>query len=193
MFKTLTLLMVFCLPACAGPARKTVAPQPAVFKAFAMEDKSFSCEVPAAWQQKRDLAKEARDKTPQLELLGPRAEKSPVIIYAAFYSKEGKYFDGFQDYIDRNSKDSWGETEDKYGPVKETALGGRKAFVFDREVKTSINPESPSGETVQIVEKFYVIPAAEGFFALHFYAPKSAAKKHLPVFERLAKTFKGKN
>ena len=192
MFKTLTLLMLFCLPACAGAAKKPAAPQP-VFKAFAMEDKSFSCEVPAAWQQKRDLDKEKRDKTPQLELLGPRAEKSPVMIYAAFYSKEGKYFDGFQDYIDRNSKDSWGETGDKYSPVREIALGGRKAFVFEREVKTSVNPESPTGETVQIVEKFYVLPAADGFFALHFYAPKSVYNKHLPVFERLAKTFKAKN
>jgi len=192
MFKTLTLLTLFCLPACAGAAKKPAAAQPA-FKAFAMEDKSFSCEVPAAWQQKRDLDKEKRDKTPQLELLGPRAEKSPVMIYAAFYSKEGKYFDGFQDYIDRNSKDSWGETGDKYSPVRETALGGRKAFVFEREVKTSVNPESPTGETVQIVEKFYVLPAADGFFALHFYAPKSVYNKHLPAFERLAKTFKAKN
>lgn len=193
MFKTLTLLLVFCLPACAGPAKKNAPAQPAAFKTFAMEDKSFSCEVPAAWQQKRDLDKEKRDKTPQLELLGPRAEKSPVIIYAAFYSKEGGYFDGFQDYIDRNSKDSWGETEDKYGAVKEILLGGRKAFVFDREVKTSLNPESPASETVQVMEKFYVIPAAGGFFALHFYAPRSAYAKNLPVFERLAKTFKGKN
>ena len=184
MFKTLTLMLVFCLPACAGPAKKTAPAQPAAFKAFAMEDKLFSCDVPADWK---------RNKTPKLELVGPRAEKSPVLIYAAFYAKDGKYFDGFQDFIDRNSKDSWGETEDKYGPVKETALGGRKAFAFDREVKTSINPESPSGGTVQIYEKFYVIPAADGFFSLHFYAPKSVSGKHLPVFERLAKTFKGKN
>ncbi|OGR65396.1 MAG: hypothetical protein A2X31_10210 [Elusimicrobia bacterium GWB2_63_22] len=193
MFKTLTLMLVFCLPACAGPAKKTAPAQPAAFKAFAMEDKLFSCDVPADWKQERDLEREKRNKTPKLELVGPRAEKSPVLIYAAFYAKDGKYFDGFQDFIDRNSKDSWGETEDKYGPVKETALGGRKAFAFDREVKTSINPESPSGGTVQIYEKFYVIPAADGFFSLHFYAPKSVSGKHLPVFERLAKTFKGKN
>ena len=192
MFKTLTLLMALTLPACAAPARKAAA-KPEVFKAFAMEDGSFSCQVPASWQQKRDLEKEKRDKTPQLELLGPRSENSPVMIYAACYSKEGNYFDGYKDFIDRNSKDSWGETEDKYGPVKETTLGGRKAFVFEREVGASLNPESPAGEKVRVGEKFYVIPAAGGFFALHYYAPKAVYKKHLPLFERLAKSFKGKN
>ena len=191
MFRILTLLVVFCLPACAGPAKKAAPGQ--AYKAFAMEDKVFSCEVPADWQQKRDPEKEKRDKTPQLQLLGPRAESSPVMIYAAFYSKEGGYFDDHNDFIERNSKDSWGDTEDKYSAVKETAVGGRKAFVFDREVKTSLNPESPSGETVQIMEKFYVLPAKDGFYALHFYAPKSVYRKHLPAFERLARTFKAKN
>lgn len=191
MLRILTLLVVFCLPACAATAKKAAPAQ--AYKAFAIEDKTFSCDVPADWQQQRDLEKEKRDKTPQLQLLGARAENSPVMIYAAFYAQEGDYFDGYQDFIDRNSKDSWGDTEDKYSAVKETALGGRKAFVFDREVKTSLNPESPSGETVQIMEKFYVLPAKGGFYALHFYAPKSVYKKHLPVFERLAKTFKAKN
>ena len=190
MFKILTMLLAFCLPACSGQVRKT-ASAPA-FKVFAMEDKSFSCEVPSSWQLKRDLEKEKGDKTPQLELLGPRSDKSPVIIYMAFYSAAGDYFSGYKDFIGRNSKDPWGETENKYGPVKETKLNGRRAFVFDREVKTSLNPESPSGETVQILEKFYVIPAADGFFALHFYAPKPAYKTHLAVFERIAKSFKGK-
>jgi hypothetical protein len=192
MIRTLTLLLAFALPACAGVAKKP-APAPAqAYKAFAMDGGLFSCQVPADWQQKRDLEKEKRDKTPQLQLLGPRAENSPVMIYAAFYSREGGYFDDYKDFIERNSKDSWGETEDKYGPVKETALSGRKAFVFDREVKTSLNPESPSGETVQIMEKFYVLPAKGGFYALHFYAPKSAYNKHLPAFEKLAKSFKAK-
>jgi len=191
MLKTLAMIMLFALPACAAPAKKAAA-APA-FKKFAMEDKSFSCDVPAAWEQKRDLEKEKRDKTPQLQLLGPRAEKAPVMIYAAFYAKEGSYFTGYKNFIDRNSKDSWGETEDKYSPVKETVMAGRKAFVFDREVKTSLNPENPSSESVQIMEKFYVIPAKDGFFLLHFYAPKAAAKQYLPDFERMAKTFKGKN
>lgn len=191
MLRTLTLLLIFSLPACAGPAKKAAPSQ--AYKAFAMEDKVFSCDVPADWKQQRDPEREKRTKTPKLELLGPRAENSPVRIYAAFYSKEGDYFDGYEDFIERNSKDSWGDTEDKYGPVKETALGGRKAFAFDREVKTSVNPESPSGETVQMMEKFYVLPANGGFYVLSFSAPKSVYQKHLPAFERLAKSFKAKN
>jgi hypothetical protein len=162
------------------------------YKPFTMGDNLFSCEVPADWKQERNLEEEKHDKTPSLLLLGPRAESSPVMIYATFYSQEGGYFDDYKDYIERNSKDSWGDTEDTYSPVRKIMLGGRQAYVFDREIKTSLNPESPSGETVQIMEKFYVLPAKDGFFLLHLYAPKSVYKKYLPVFEHLSKTFKGK-
>ncbi len=190
MCKILTILFMLSLPAFSGEVKK--AAPVAAFKVFTMDGELFSCNVPSGWQQERDLKKEKRDKTLQLELLGPRADKSPVIIYAAFYLNSGNYFKNYKDYIDKNSKDSWGETEDRYSAVNEIKLGGRKAFVFDREVKTSLNPEASSGETVQIIEKFYLIPAKEGFYALHFYAPKSVYKQYLPVFERLAKSFKGK-
>jgi len=92
-----------------------------------------------------------------------------------------------------NSTDELGiapET-DKYGPVKTMALGKRKAFAFEREKREHLHPESTSDESVMLKEKFYVMPAKEGFFVFHFSAPKAVFAKHLPVFERVARTFKG--
>lgn len=191
MARTSMVRLIFHLQILMGLAAAAAHAQ--TYKPFAMEDNLFACEVPDNWQQERDLAKEKRDKTPRLLLLGPRAESSPVMIYAAFYPTDGDYFDDYRDYIERNSKDSWGDTEDTYSPVKKITLGQRKAYVFDREVKTSLSLESSLGNTVQIMEKFYVLPSRDGFFALHFYAPKSVYLKHLPVFEHLAQTFRGKD
>lgn len=117
-----------------------------------------------------------------------------MTLYVSYFSKTNKYFKDYKDYVDSNSTDDLGiapET-DKYGPVKTTALGKRKAFEFEREEKEYLHPESKSDESVMLKEKFYVLPAKAGFFVMHFSAPKDIFSKHLPVFERVARTFKGR-
>jgi len=42
---------------------------------------------------------------------------------------------------------------------------------------------------VRVREKFYVLPAKEGFFVLHYYSPASVFNKYLPVFKKLISTF----
>jgi hypothetical protein len=172
-------------------AKPAVVTQAKEFKAFAL-DGYFSCEVPRKWQLSRDTA-EQRKGVFQIELTGPRAEKVPVTAYVSYFSKENKYFKGYKDYVDSNSTDDLGiapET-DKYGPVKTIVLGKRRAFEFEREKKEYLHPDSKSDESVMLKEKFYVLPAKDGFFVFHFSAPKAVFSKHLPVFERVARTFKG--
>jgi len=152
----------------------------------------FTCQVPAGWEAGRDKASEAKNKIYELELLGPRVESAPVMIYAAYYAKDNGDFKTYDEFIERNSKDAIGRTETptrKYTPVKETALNGIKAFSFEREVKEFLHPESTSEESVRVREKIYVLPAKEGFFVLHYYSPVSAFNKHLPVFKKLISTF----
>jgi hypothetical protein len=153
----------------------------------------FTCQVPADWEAGRDRTAEAKTGIYELELLGPREGKAPVLIYAAYYSKDNRDFKTYSDFIKRNSKDAIGRTQTptrKYSLVKETALNGKKTFSFEREVKEFLHPESDSEESVSVRESFYVLPAKNGFFVLHYYAPVSAYEKHLPAFKNLAGTFK---
>ena len=153
----------------------------------------FSCAPPAGWEARRDRENEVKTRIQKLELLGPRAEKAPVIIYASFYGAANTSFAGCEDFIERNSKNILGETEsdtEKFSPVAKTTLAGKKAFVFDSEIKEYLRPESKSEESVIIKEKFYVAPAQGGFFVLHYYAPASAFNKHLPVFRKFAASCK---
>ena len=155
----------------------------------------FTCDIPASWEVKREKEKEAKTRIYKITLLAPVSDKGPVAIYAAYYSKGSKVFAVYKDFIERNSKNILGETEsptEKFGPVKETILAGLKAFEFESEIKEYIHPENKSEESVQLKEKIYVLPAKEGFYALRFSAPKAAFTENLPVFERIAKSFKGK-
>ena len=197
----LKLLLTFSLLTCGASAGAQAAPEKAAApakSAQAAKDtrynmESFTCEIPGGWEVKRDKEKEVKAKIRKLELLGPRAENAPVLIYAAHYRKGSAAFTDYKDFIDRNSKNILGETEsetEKFSLVKETSLAGKKAFEFDSEIKEYLHPESKSDESVVIKEKFYVIPGGDGFFVLHYYAPASAFDKHLPVFNKLVSTFK---
>ena len=185
----LILLITGCPLWAAKPAPVVPAKE---FKAFSL-DGYFSCEVPQKWQLSHDADKEQKSGVFQIELTGPHSEKVPVTAYVSYFSKTNKYFKDYKDYVNSNSTDDLGiaPKTDKYGPVKTTALGKRRAFEFEREKKEYLHPESKSDDSVMLREKFYVLPAKDGFFVFHFSAPKAVFSKHLPVFERVARTFKG--
>ncbi len=192
------LILAFFLGGCAyaddkPPASGEVPTERTAQAAAVAGSDRFICTPPAGWESKRDREQEARTRIQNLELLGPGADKAPVIIYASFYGAANTAFAGYEDFIERNSKNILGETEsdtEKFSPVTKTTLAGKKAFVFESEIKEYLHPESKSEESVIIKEKFYVAPAKGGFFVLHYYAPSSAFNKHLPVFKKFVASCK---
>lgn len=193
---TVTLLSL-AAAACAGsvkaaPKARAAAPQ---YKTYAMDNKYFSCSIPAAWALERDKDKDEQYKIYEIQLLAPKSGKAPTSIFVSYYAKDSEDFDGYQDYIDRNSTNALGETKserENYEPVKKITLGKRKAFELSSETMEYLHPESKSDESVQLKEKLYVLPAVEGFYVLKFNAPKTEFLENLPVFEKVAKSFKGK-
>ena len=184
--------------ACAGSvkaapkARAAAAPQ---FKAFAMDNNYFTCSVPADWSLERDKDKDEQYKIYEIQLLAPKSGKAPTAVFVSYYAKDSEDFDGYQDYIDRNSTNVLGETKserENYEPVKKITLGKRQGFELSNETMEFLHPESKSDESVQLKEKMYVLPAAEGFYVLKFSAAKAEFLESLPVFEKIAKSFKGK-
>ena len=204
---TKLLLAAVFLGACAcsddrrpetgkAPAEKpaaSAAAEDASSKEPAMAEDRFHCLSPAGWKAMRNRKKESGTGIQKLALSGPRADKAPVLIYASFYGPSNAVFQGYEDFIERNSKNILGETEsdtEKFSPVKKTVLAGRNVFAFDSEIKEYLNPESGSGGSVVIKEKFYVEPSEDGFFVLRYYAPASVYGKYLPVFEKFASSCK---
>jgi hypothetical protein len=186
------MLAFMAAAACAGAQAKT---RDARYKSYAMDNNYFSCSVPADWTLERDKDKDEEYKIYEIQLLAPKAGKAPVSFTVAYYAAENEDFSGYADFVKRNSRNAAGETKtsrELFEPVKKITLGGRKGFELSRERLVSLHPESKSDESVQLKEKLYVLPAKEGFYVLHFSAPKSAFAASLAVFEKTAKSFKGK-
>lgn len=188
---TLSILSVLAAAACAGAPAKSRSAQ---YKNFSMDNNYFSCQVPAAWSLERDKDKDEEYKIYEIQLLAPKTGKAPTFINVAYYMKDNLDFNGLKDFVDSNSKNALGETKsarENYDPVKSISLSGRKAQLLARERMVFLHPESKSDESVQLKEKLYVLPAKEGFYVLHFSAPKDSFLANQAVFEKVAKSFRG--
>ncbi|OGR72174.1 MAG: hypothetical protein A2179_05540 [Elusimicrobia bacterium GWC2_63_65] len=195
------LSAVMLLGLCAGalsadglPAAPAAAAGPK-FKKYVMDHGYFSCTVPVTWSINREKDRDEDYKIFELQLLAPKSDKAPTSIFVSYYAAENEDFDGYEDFIDRNSTNALGESKserENYEPVKKIKLWGRRAFELAREKLVFLHPETKSDESVQLKEKIYVLPAKAGFYVLHFSAEKPAFEESLPVFEKVAKSFKGK-
>ena len=185
------------VPGAAPKASSHPAAKPAVkqFKKYTMDNDHFSCSVPADWSLEREKEKDEEYKIYEIQLLAPVSGKAPTSIFVSYYARDNEDFAGYEDFIERNSKNVAGETKterETFEPVKKTLLGKRAGFELSRERLVYLHPESKSDESVKLKEKLYVLPAKEGFFVLHFSAPEAAFLKNLKVFEQVAASFKGK-
>lgn len=189
---TVSMLSFLAAGACAGAQAKAKAAQ---FKPYAMDNNFFTCSVPADWTLERDKDKDEEYKIYEIQLLGPKADKAPTSIFVSYYAKDNEDFNGYEDFVKRNSRNVAGETKNSrelYEPARNISLSGRKAVELSRERMVSLHPESKSDETVQLKEKLYVLPARDGFYVMHFSAQKTAFMANLATFEKIAKSFKGK-
>lgn len=188
----LTLSMVSLMAAaCAGAQAKGKAAQ---FKNFAMDNNYFSCLVPANWSLERDKEKDEEYKIYEIELFSPKTGKVSTSVRVAYYAGNNEDFNGYEDFVKSNSRNILGETKSKrenYEPAENVTLAGRKAVMLSRERMVFLHPTTKSDESVLLKEKHYVLPAKDGFYVLHFSAPKEAFLANLKVFEKVAKSFKG--
>ncbi len=194
--KNLILVSMLCSLACASACAGVPAKGAAVkYQKYSMDNNYFSCSIPSGWDLNRDKDEDEKYKIYEIQLDLPSAAKAPTTIKVSYYSKESTDFGGYQNFLDRNSKNVFGETKSErelYEPVKKTKLAGRQAFELSREMMQYLHPESKSDESVQLKEKFYVLPAKEGFYVISFSAEKTAFLANVKVFEKVAKSFKGK-
>jgi len=194
MIKAFVPIILFSLCSPAAAATKNVKRAKMQFKTFQMDKKIFSCLLPENWEIKKSSPRKMKKGVFGVEVLGPREEDAPVMGQITFYSEKNPYFKDYKDFIERNSRDIFGEKgdgESKYGPVKKIRLNKRFAFKFENQIKEYIEPESKSDEYVLLKEKYYVIPSKKGFHVLHFTVSKDKYYKYYRTFNKITLSFRG--
>lgn len=165
--------------------------QATIFKPYVMEKDYFSCDIPADWELQRDAEEDAEYGIYEIYLYAPAPLTSINIRY---FLKDNEDFSGYQDFLERNSKNALGETKnarENFGPITKTKLAGKGAFELRREEMVYLHPESKSDESASLKEILYVLPMKDGsFYVLHYAAKTEFFGDYLPAFERVVASFK---
>ena len=153
----------------------------------------YSCELPA-WGWETTVLDEEMDETREYFLQLTNKANPSVTIEVTYFTSEAASFAGYDDFIQRNTRNALGETRsprETYGPAEPVVNSlGIKAFRIERQRLVYLHLESKSEESMDLKEKLYVIPGEDGFFVLHYSSPDYEFDFHTPDFERVFESFK---
>lgn len=210
-FQKWLFILVLAFSRLALASGSLAVEQAPVYQVFSLEP-YFSCNIPASWGREEvdrpsEFSQEER-KVYGIVLLRPGFDVISVRISIYFYAKGNPLEDSPETYIRRHARPLFVLKEgDSYGPVTNTHVAGRNAWVFDRQ-KNEFVPYppldgiEPSSDDVRVYEhrermaklipvreKFVVISADSGFYALRYSAPARQFEEFLPDFEQVTTTF----
>ena len=163
------------------------------FKPFTMDNSYFYCTVPEHYHLQRDPDKDREYGIYEIHLTAPIHSEAPITVSVSYYEKNNQDFNGYRDFIERNSKNALGErnsAREKYKPVRKKVINGLKAFELSRTVVRFKNPQSKSVDAVTLQEKMYVIPSKNAFYVLSYSAPQEDFEAFRGDFERIVVSFR---
>lgn len=167
----------------------------------------FSCRIPLGWG-KDDYPfglSPTEKKIYGLMLYGPGYGPVPVRISVYYYAAENLLYKSIGQFVELHSQPLFGPMEgDNYGPVTEATVADRKAMIFERQKSEFVpmlpginEPAEDDGKVyermarpVPVIERFVVVPAESGFYALRYYAPAENFQDFLSIFEEVTASFR---
>lgn len=179
------------------PVKKSRTPAPPprgnVVQATYTEGNYFTVTLPLGWKKMNSSFSETarKKKVYGAELLGPAGAKGVTSRIGFFYYSPGNGLQKTSDeYVSAFSTAPAGAGADsgEYGKVRDEAVAGRSARLFDRIVFVSATQKGKR-KKVPVYEYFAVIPASQGFYVLKYSAPKDIAKTNIKAFEDLLDSF----
>jgi hypothetical protein len=132
------------------------------------------------------------EKVYGLEASAPgQPEGLPVRITVDYFAGDNAVHKGADAYVAAHSRHNQAlrMPGEKYGPVSGVELGGRRGRAFERETFSFWPPDHPQARKTPMRERFVVLPAKEGFYALSYSAPASLYEKHRADFEAVLGSF----
>jgi len=168
-------------------AYRPIIYRPAVF----LDLGRFKFEIPMDWYWEEDQYRTYPQGTAGgLTILAPaELEGEGVKFFVDHYSsKAGAPLENPQTYVENYPPD-----DVRFSYLKEKFQAGRPPASdlsgqwFERQATVTLR--DGTNKELMIKELLGVIPAANGFYALHYWAPAVLFDKYAPVFQRLAKSF----
>lgn len=191
------------------------APPDEGFKSLTVAD-YFSCDIPLEWQHVNySLGLSAEEKKVHgVTLEGPWRGEIPVRISIYYYAEHNLLYKSADHYVRlfSSSVSRGGTGGGRYGQVARATVSGREGRVFERiknEFRPIENKLPPPGrpsvndpkvydrremmaKPVPVRERFVVLAAKSGFYALRYSAHAETFQEFLPVFQRVTSSFSAK-
>jgi hypothetical protein len=154
---------------------------------------NFTCRLPAGWTHSRSPRPARAEKVFGLEASAFGTPEGPAVrVTVDYFAADNAVHKDADAYIAAHSRKNraFRLPGEKYGPVSGVELGGRRGRAFERETFSFWPPDHPQARKTPMRERFVVLPAKEGFYALSYSAPASLYEKHRADFEAVLGSFK---
>jgi len=157
----------------------------------------FSYTMPAAWRANTNPAEDEEYRVYEAKMFPrTRSKKIPSYIYVSYFAEDNEDIPTYQEFVRVNSQNVLmrGKTSEweKYEPVKEATVAGRKAYIVARNCRHFLHPNSKNDDYVMKKEKMYVFPAQKGYYVVRYAADADYFNENIKRFEAIAASFKGK-
>jgi hypothetical protein len=195
------------------PSPAAPPPVPEGFRHVVSEGR-FACDVPEDWVAEESLSAPSSDGEAAygVTVTAPGGGDVPVRISVRYYAEGNRAYGSADAYVRRFSEPTLGSPLEgsAFGKVESTVVAGRAAREFEREGREfvplprgigALDDDRADGKVyerermarpVPVRERFVVLPAAAGFYALRYSAPADRYAGHLPAFGKVAASFDGR-
>lgn len=174
----------------------------------------FTCDIPPDWGQTDGsmigLSDEEK-KAYGIKLQAPFWGEIPTKVSVYYYAEGNLLYKSADHYLRLFAQPALGTALEgnSYGAVSPTVISGREGVTFERikneylPLNNTISPIDRENDNnplvyerrelmarpVPVRERFVVLPAPPGFYALRYSAPEEDFAEFLPVFEKVVATF----
>ena len=157
----------------------------------------FSYLMPSSWRANTNAAEDEEYKVYEAKMFpSSSSKKMASYIYVSYFDENNEDIATWQEFVRVNSQNILrrGKTAEweKYEPVKESAVAGRKAYIVARNCRHFLNPNSKDDSYVMKKEKMYVLPASKGYYVIRYASDEKSYNENINAFEAIAASFKGK-
>jgi hypothetical protein len=173
---------------------------------YEAKEKLFSVLIPSSWSKSESgFDYDFREgNITGVKLVGPKNNIGAEVKISVVYYEYSRSMSNYSEYVALVQNTPTREDFPKKEIYKKIVVGGKKAFSFQMKTFDLIFEHSfikppdteadyrlePPHKKVSMLEKYIIIPAKHGFFALHYESPKDIHKECEPVFHKITNSMR---
>jgi|GEM_PF-2348024 len=179
------LLAVSLTCALATPGFAAVGAAPSPTQPTPVVDAAFECSIPPSWYVER--------RAGGLSARGPKTSDGLAAVISVRYVGPGASEKTPEAYMARLTQKPVVQVRGwRIGSVEAARVAGRKSKRLVSDTSQTYPPESMDGKKVLMREEHVAVPAAKGYYALVFYAPRALYEEERADFLKVLESFRPK-